>query len=233
MKINSNNIEFIDGKPYVNARCWVIPTDKKSNIGFYRDIEHKCLCTLVNNNEMPISPRCKGWEPQQLIITVSDNIEWCEWCLSIKGNDLFDPGCIMQAGSKGESHLDYWNKIVGTSGELLNVPQLHQFDINSFTDAYNDDNNPLDIHVECEFITTNEDFSQNPVKLSGYYQIKLNSNKQIIMYIIKTPKKTSWDFEELTQVILDFADTFVANTDTAYQQKNINDWIKTNFKLNL
>lgn len=49
-------------------------------------------------------------------------------------------------------------------------------------------------------------------------------------FIVDNEDKTSWNREEIISIIHSFSKDFVANVDTAYQQKNINDWISANIK---
>jgi hypothetical protein len=72
--MEAKNYIKVDDKNYVKSKCWVLPTAKKSNIGFYRDNNHKCLYQLSYNNQIPQTPVSKGWEPQFIHITTNETI---------------------------------------------------------------------------------------------------------------------------------------------------------------
>lgn len=96
--------------------------------------------------------------------------------------------------------------------------------IQKFIDEYNKGNIIKEVNVDFIFNTTNEDWSKTPVQLDGYYTPKIDKNN----FITITKIKESWDRLEMIEKLKSFAHEFVANTDTAYKQAEIDKWIEEN-----
>jgi len=101
------------------------------------------------------------------------------------------------------------------------LPQPSQQFIEKYIEEYNNGNIITDVLVEYEEYYPNlvdGDFTRNNI-------LRINPKDNTIT--IKK-LKTNWDKNEITNIIKKFADVFVANTNTAYKQKDINDWIENN-----
>lgn len=99
-------------------------------------------------------------------------------------------------------------------------PQPSQSFIEKFIENYNKGNIISDVMVEYKI--TNEDFSKTPVQVT--IDLKTDSKNTITIKRVKE----LWNREEMVNKIHEFSKQFVANTNTAYKQKDINDWIEQN-----
>lgn len=100
------------------------------------------------------------------------------------------------------------------------LPQPSQSFIKKFVEEYNKGNIITEVMVEYD----SPEICENPLD-SKFASLKVNS-KDNTTAIRKV--KDSWNKEEVIKSIKNFAEKFVANTNTAYKQKEINEWIEEN-----
>ena len=103
----------------------------------------------------------------------------------------------------------------------INLPQLSKHFIEKYIEEHNKGNVITKVMVEYVQVP-NSVFIQ--VLEAPYIQLKINSDNTINL----KPIKDSWNREEHIANIKAFAKEFVANTDTAYKQADIDKWIKNN-----
>jgi hypothetical protein len=113
-------------------------------------------------------------------------------------------------------------KIIASTDKTMSLGEPSPQFIQKYAEEYNKRNVIKEVNIEFYFYVTNEDWSKNPVQLSGYYTPKIDKNN----FITTTKIKDNWDKKELIDIIKSFADQFVANTDTAYKQAEIDNWIE-------
>ena len=104
----------------------------------------------------------------------------------------------------------------------LEISYIPESFIKYFIEEYNKGNVITKAMVECNYELSNDEDEQGNLIPDIY--LKINSDNTINIKSIKD----SWNREEHIANIKAFAKEFVANTDTAYKQADIDKWIENN-----
>ena len=160
----------------------------------------------------------------ELYITSDEEIKEGEYGLDIRDNKIFK--CERVLSNHYEQGVlqfqkSYCKKIIAITDTSLGLPQLPQQFIEKYIEEYNKGNVITKVMVEYVQVP-NSVFIQ--VLEAPYIQLKINSDNTINI----KPIKNSWNREEHIANIKAFAKEFVANTDTAYKQADIDKWIENN-----
>lgn len=202
------------------ASVVMLPTKDETTILLFNDNTLKKSTSIVKNAYDILFAMSAKY--QHIHILSDEKIEDGDWCINtnLKISEPFIKDF------KFDSNDVWYKKIIASTDKSLNLPEPSPTFINKFVDEYNKGNIIKLVNVEYKFITTNEDWSKQPVQLDGYDKIKTDKNN----FITITKIKDSWNKQEIIDIIMNFADEFVANTDTAYKKREINEWIETNLK---
>lgn len=239
-----NKLKEINGKVYQECEVMVLDTKETTNIYKFKDTNKLIISNHPNQKDEAI--------PQHLYFLSNREITCGDWfyntttriiheCTEVNNN-------ICSGKNSGEYHGKFeCKKIIATTDESLVLcnntafakllPQpSHEF-ILAFIKAYNEDNPIIKVLIEYEewhkakmpinFLDYIEPGSGTPIIKGSektYYKLKLNSSNGITIKKVKD----SWTREEIINKINLFALSFVANTDTAYKQREISEWIKAN-----
>lgn len=194
----------------------MLPTNEKA-------VSNQIYLNLSNKLFKSSEQTYLGCQKQHLYVVSDEEIKTGDWYLDLQGRINYP---ILSGHEYWGLRTDY-KKIIATTDSLLQyaidkspypmevygLPQPSQSFINKFISEYNKGNiieNVLVEYYECPFYKG---------------QLKI-SNKDNTITIKRV--KDSWNREELVIKIKEFAEKFVANTNTAYKQKDISDWIEQN-----
>lgn len=218
----------------------MLPTNEKAQIIFVKHAQGK----NVDKLRIPAAGGeyrrllSYGFEPQHLYFLSDDEIKEGDYFIypELKEKDVWlCRGSIPNVGAK---------KIIATTDssiacikDTLSIPQRRgltnhyptekwvlpqpsQSFIKKFVEEYNKGNIITEVMVEYN----SPEICENPLD-SKFASLKVNPKDNTIT-IRKV--KNSWNKEEVIKSIKNFAEKFVANTNTAYKQKEINEWIEEN-----
>jgi hypothetical protein len=113
------------------------------------------------------------------------------------------------------------NRIIATTDQYYNLPNVSNNFRERFVLNYNNRHTITKVFVEYEYIITNQDFSQHPVRLDGYLKLSLNKNNCIIIKKMK-------DCYAINDVIT-YIKKFNAEHSDLYSDQ-LDAWIKKNIK---
>jgi hypothetical protein len=199
----------------------------------------------------PHSSRVKGWKNKLSTAAYNENEysgdEWKPRHLYILSNENPNDGDKVIPDEpyndavwefrKAPCPLPYWGnenackKIIASTDKSLKLPEPSNSFIGKYTSEYNKENIISEVMVEYQDDWKDntklimESYGDNPNNFPYIPQLKINSKDNTIT--IKRIKN-SWNTKEIKEKFHEFSKVFVANTETAYKQKEINDWLDEN-----
>jgi len=214
-----------------SAEVIMLPTKEKSNI---QQNKNKSLSYMEVANT---------WNPFHLYIVDDSEIQEGDWFINVHPNsnylDQRAPKRSKRFALNSNALYNNPKKIIATTDELLNKGWIVDVS-DSPTSEY------ISIIKHIGLPKPSKSFIEKYCKLGGINEVnveyvidmvleyssgttssrflKINSHNEITIH----PIKDSWSRNEIETLIKQFSILFVANTDTAYQQKNINEWINKN-----
>jgi hypothetical protein len=223
---------------------------KKARVIMLPTKNRPCLLNLTLSNNLHLwNTNGTTYNPngQHLYIILNDEIKEGDYYLFFKNNSICRAEFLTEENIEvleGLRKIKAVQKIIASTDTLLiedkrtyicglmdkpNIlPQPSQQFIKKYIDSYNlsevNSNNMTIIEVLVEYELL-EDASQSIDMTDGVFIPKINFEDNTIT--IKK-LKDSWSREEMIKNIKSFADVFVANTNTACKQFDIDNWIKEN-----